>query len=860
MDNSNSNPPKQHISKEAIAAFLSGSNPMERVVKIEADYKSAYVKVFYRDTEGVKRCTSQPLFPFVWAKQSACRALYGGDRNRIKAELDRYGITCKGLQIAPENGAAPLRMEAGFRVLFQSRIPMSFSKFQEFFENGGRPIYGKGNNDDPNRPREYISVSPNEQFMIQTGIRLFKGFDDYDDLVRVTWDIETTGLTPQTDVVDQVGIRSNRGFEKVIEVEGEGEEKKANETKALEETFQTFKELDPDIIAGHNTENFDWNFFDVRLQVKGTTLADFTKSILGFGVYKKKKDQVLKLGGEMEYFKPTVYYGVNLTDSLFAVRRAMAINSNMKSANLKYVCQYSGIKKDNRVYVPGKYISTIWREKREIYAFCDKDGDWFKVDDKTFTRTYKEKVLKPESEWETDMDGNTVKTYDEVEHIHYTKTEDGLVNNQTGNHYQMVSGRYIVKRYLLDDLYEGDKVELRYNTTNFLVCKMLPVSFEKACTMGTAAIWKYIMLAWSYEHGLAVPDLVNTYKFTGGLSRLLRVGFVDRIVKLDYNSLYPSIILSYAIESDVDIAGAMNSLLEYILTQREYFKDMKKKAGKEAERLAEEIKKCPDEAEKARLEEKRFRAAADYKKYDGMQSQLKVLANSFFGSFGSGTPFPWSVIPCAEQTTATGRMCLRLMIGHFTKLGYTPIVGDSFTPDTPLFIKYDDTNFIDIKPISALVNEKSIEVDALGREYDYSDKPYQVLCRNGWMKPHYIYRHATDKSIYRVQDKEHDMVVDVTEDHSLFNADHQKITPKEIDEQTKLEYHNGPFGNAQSDITVDEAVIAAVETTDSVPVAVLNASKEVMSAYYYTFRRSYVGPKTKTLAAGINYIKNCIGR
>lgn len=847
---------RQHISKEDIAAFLSGSNPMERVVKIETDYKSEYVKVFYRDKDGVKRCISQPLFPFVWAKQSACRALYGGDRNKIKAELDRYGIACKGLQIAPMGGAAPSRMEAGFRVLFQSKIPMSFSKFQEFFDKGGRPIYGKGNNDDPNRPRDYISVSPNEQFMIQTGIRLFKGFDDYDDLVRVTWDLETTGLTPQTDVIDQIGIRSNRGFEKVIEVEGEGEEKTTNETKAMEEAFETFKELDPDVIAGHNTENFDWNFFDVRSIVKGTTLSDFTRKILGFGVYKKKKDQVLKLGGEMEYFKPTVYYGVNLTDSLFAVRRAMAINSNMKSANLKYVCQYSGIKKKNRVYVPGKYIGTIWREKKKVFAFCEEDGDWLKVDDKTFTRTYKEKILKPEAEWETDIDGNPVETYDTVEHIHYTKTEDGLVNNETGHSYVMVSGRYIVKRYLLDDLYEGDKVELRYNTTNFLVCKMLPVSFEKACTMGTAAIWKYIMLAWSYEHGLAVPDLVNTYKFTGGLSRLLRVGFVDRIVKLDYNSLYPSIILSYAIESDVDIAGAMNSLLEYILTQREYFKDMKKKAGKEVERLAALIKECTDAAEKARLEELKFKAAADYKKYDGMQSQLKVLANSFFGSFGSGTPFPWSVIPCAEQTTATGRMCLRLMIGHFTKLGYTPIVGDSFTADTPLFIKYNDTGFIDIKPISHLINEDRIEVDALGREYDYSPKDYTVLCRSGWVAPDYIYRHSTNKDIYRVTDGK--TLVDVTEDHSLFNSEQEKISPKQITSDTKLEYYNSPLRNTLSDITVDEAVAAALNTKYAVPTVILNASKEAMSAYYYTFKRTFTGQKTKTLVAGIDYIAKLI--
>lgn len=38
----------------------------------------------------------------------------------------------------------------------------------------------------------------------------------------------------------------------------------------------------------------------------------------------------MKLGGEMEYYYPTVMWGHNLTDSLFAVRRAQALDSNMK--------------------------------------------------------------------------------------------------------------------------------------------------------------------------------------------------------------------------------------------------------------------------------------------------------------------------------------------------------------------------------------------------------------------------------------------------------------------------------------------------------------------------------------------------
>ena len=43
----------------------------------------------------------------------------------------------------------------------------------------------------------YKSVAPNEQFMIETGKRLFKGYESYDDLLRMQFDIETSGLVAQ---------------------------------------------------------------------------------------------------------------------------------------------------------------------------------------------------------------------------------------------------------------------------------------------------------------------------------------------------------------------------------------------------------------------------------------------------------------------------------------------------------------------------------------------------------------------------------------------------------------------------------------------------------------------------------------
>src|SRR5690606_30991363 len=102
-----------------------------------------------------------------------------------------------------------------------------------------------------------------------------------------------------------------------------------------------------------------------------------------------------------------------------------------------------------------------------------------------------------------------------------------------------------------------------------------------------------------------VPAAAPSKRFTGGLSRLLKTGFVDRIVKLDYNSLYPSIILTWHVSTPIDIMNVMLSFLEYILTQREKYKDLKAVAGDKAKDLEKQLKayEGQDEAFKKKLAE-----------------------------------------------------------------------------------------------------------------------------------------------------------------------------------------------------------------------------------------------------------------
>ena len=693
---------KSEVTKEQVHSFLNGYHPMERIVKIEGDYNDAKMSVIYRDENGLKKVSHEPFYPFCWAKQSTGQGLFNGNRSLLKAKLNEYHISCKGLRISDSEGNVSERMERGYRVMFKANSPMPYQKFMQFFKEGGRPIY-PNQNDINYGLKEYIVVNPIEQFMIQTGKRQFKTYDDYDQLLRIEFDLETEGLDPQKDCISQIGIRTNRGFEQIIPVLGEGEEKWINEIKALEQFFRIIRQIDGDVLTGHNIENFDLWFIDERLKLRGSSLEKFTEHLFPHrGIYKANKQKVLKLGGEMEYYTPTIMWGTNITDSLFAVRRAQALNSNIKKADLKYITKFAKLNKPNRVYVPGKIINDTWIDEKKRYAHNDENGHWFKI-----TKTLLQKTFSNDNNVETKryelLDNNT-KLYD-------------IKENETFN---IVSGRYIVERYLLDDLYETDKVELSFNQTNYQICKMLPVPFEKMCTMGTAAIWKYIMLTWSYENNLAIPELIDTHAFTGGLSRLLVTGYVDRIIKLDYNSLYPSIILTHDINTDIDIMGAMSMMLEYILTKREEYKGEKKSADKKVREITQLLENQPNN-EQLLADLKTYKSK--YTLFDNMQSAIKVIGNGFFGSYGSGSVFPHSDLICAEETTCTGRMALRLMIGWFTNLGYKPLVGDTdgFNFQMPKEFRYTKEHPYIGKGLNRLVKEGKEYIDEWGDIMEFND-------------------------------------------------------------------------------------------------------------------------------------------
>ena len=583
-------------SVEEIEEYLGGYDDQKYIVGVESSYYDNKVHLIIHDPEKGKRIEKHKLIPFLWMKSPNMEIFYGGNRRTIKEKMREFKIKFIPLSVTDEEGNNFKRLEDGYKFLV--RCKGTYGDLLKFFKEGKMGVY------DEEHRSNFLAINPTEQFLIQTGKRLFKGMEDYSEIHRLSFDLETTGLDPHNSRIFQIGTKDNRGFQHILTIEdGDEEVVNSREREAISTFFQIITHLKPAIVAGYNSENFDWYFIVTRCEVLGLNIKKIAKTLGSIPFYRKQ--QTLKMGPEMEYYEQTHMWGYNIMDVSHAVRRAQAINSSIKSWSLKYITKYSNAAKENRVYVPGDKIGKTFADKENEYWLNEGNGEWGKLEN-------------------NDLPEKSIK----------------------------LTGADVVERYLVDDLWETEKVDDIFNQATYLLAKILPTSFMRSSTMGTAATWKLLMLGWSYKKGIGIPHTMESQTFIGGLSKLLEVGYSQNVVKFDFASLYPSIQITHNVFTDCDVTGAMKGLLQYNYDYRNLYKELKNKYALEGDKDKSEY-------------------------YDKKQLPLKILNNGMFGSISAPHVFPWGDVNEGEKITCTGRQYLRHMIRFFNHKGFKPLVGDT---------------------------------------------------------------------------------------------------------------------------------------------------------------------------------------
>jgi DNA polymerase elongation subunit (family B) len=579
------------ISQEEIESFLHGNDPEEHIVSIEFDYLSDSIYKIKEIPGKGKEIRKDTFIPFAWVGDLKNLNFYQSSKGLQKEAMSKYKIVIEKLETGGNE-----RLEKGLKFMVKSLS--GYRALIQFFRDGGLDPWG-------DKSKDLIMILPPvEQYLVQKEKRLFKGYEEYNDITRFVFDLETTSLEPKDGRIFMIGMKTNKGFKKVIECADEEQER-----QGLIKFFETINELKPSIIGGYNSSNFDWFWIFERCKALHLDIKKISKT-LNPNVNIKQSENMLKLANEVEKYNQVGMWGYNIIDIIHSVRRAQAINSSIKSAGLKYITQYINAEAKDRVYIGHDQIGSMYAKKEEY---------WLNVTNGKYKR-----ADKPEFD---DLDKRFPGTY--------IKT----------------TGDDIVERYLDDDLEETLLVDDEFNQGTFLLASMIPTTYERAATLGTATIWKLIMLAWSYKHKLAIPEKEKKTEFVGGLSRLLKVGYSKDILKLDYSSLYPSIQLVHDVFPTCDILGGMKAMLTYFRTERIKNKNLSSEWKKKDKKISQ--------------------------KYDRLQLPLKIFINSLFGALSAPQVFHWGDMRQGEMITCTGRQYLRQMVNFFTKKGYIPTVLDT---------------------------------------------------------------------------------------------------------------------------------------------------------------------------------------
>lgn len=580
----------REISQEAIEKFLNGNDPEKYITSLEYEYADNFIYKMIQDPIKGKIIRRDSFTAFLWCGDLNNLNFYKNDKVVIQQKMLEYGISIIKLETYDN-----IRLENGLKFLVKTS--KTYSDLINFFKKGGLDPWGE-------KVKQHFQVlNPVEQYLIQKGKRLFKGFENYDDIHRLVFDIETTGLDPETCKIILIGLKDNRGFKRTISALGED-----GEQKCIEEFFECLREIKPSIIGGYNSASFDFPFIIKRAEKHKMDIRKMTQILSNKPI--KRKDGVLKLASEVESFNQFLLWGFNVIDISHSVRRAQAMNSEIKGWGLKYVTKYLEKEKPNRVYVDGAFISKIYLEDKDYY-YNPKTGN------------YKE-VGSPGTE--------------------------NLMVKYPGK-YVIWTGKQIVEQYLDDDLYETMVVDESFGLSTFLLSKLMPTSFERISTMGTASLWKMIMLEWSYQNKLSIPQKDERRTITGGLSRLVNAGFAKNIVKFDFRSLYPSIDLVYDLFPSCDVTGVLKYMLKYFRDTRIEYKELMGLL-KESDPVMSEM-------------------------YDRKQLPIKIFINAFFGSLSAPHVFPWAEMNLGEMTTCIGRQSLRQMLMFYMKKNYKPLVMDT---------------------------------------------------------------------------------------------------------------------------------------------------------------------------------------
>jgi DNA polymerase elongation subunit (family B) len=195
-----------------------------------------------------------------------------------------------------------------------------------------------------------------------------------------------------------------------------------------------------------------------------------------------------------------------------------------------------------------------------------------------------------------------------------------------------------VREYARQDVLETRRLSEHVMDTDFYLTQMTPDSYQSVAVSGTGEKIHSLLVREYLRRGVALPKPQSPRSFPGGYVEVRRVGVISPVVKVDVESLYPSIMLTEGIAPRSDTLGIFLPMLAELTSRRLQAKaTARSSAGRERVR------------------------------WEGIQSSFKVLINSFYGYLGS--VFLFNDFEAAERVTTRGQQLIRQIAQRIEETG-----------------------------------------------------------------------------------------------------------------------------------------------------------------------------------------------
>jgi DNA polymerase elongation subunit (family B) len=200
-----------------------------------------------------------------------------------------------------------------------------------------------------------LTLPPEEQYLVATGRTYFRGLS-FDQLHRMQFDLETTGLDPDHDRIFMIAVRDPSGATELLEAQGEGD---AAEAELIRRLVARVQAADPDVIENHNLHGFDLPFLDRRARILRVPLS--LGRIGPPGLRQRAARRGSSSGADAARRVRFVTPGRELIDALDAVLRYDFATRELPNHGLKAVARHLGISGPDRELIPGEQIHAVYR-------------------------------------------------------------------------------------------------------------------------------------------------------------------------------------------------------------------------------------------------------------------------------------------------------------------------------------------------------------------------------------------------------------------------------------------------------------------------------------------------------------------